>query len=80
LWLERLSAAFLAAVFVGIVIPSIRGEGSLLRSRAVVVSAYVAIATAPLLLIVLGQRRLGVLRVAGWLLLCLLLVAVIAFP
>jgi len=79
LWLERLSAAFLAAVFVGIVLPSIRGKGSLLESRDVVVSAYVAIAIVPLLLIVIGQRRLRVLRVAGWFLLCLLLVAVIAF-
>jgi uncharacterized membrane protein YhaH (DUF805 family) len=62
-----------------IVLPGIRGEGSLLESRAVAVSAYVAIAIVPLLLIVLGQRRLRALRVTGWLLLCLLLLAVIAF-
>jgi len=64
---------------VAIVLPGVRGEGSLLESRGVVVSAYVAIAIVPLLLIVLGQRRLRALRLTGWFLLCLLLVAVIAF-
>jgi hypothetical protein len=63
----------------GIVLPSVRGEGTLLESRGVVELVYVAIAVVPLLLIVLGQRKLRALRVAGWFLLCLLLVAVIAF-
>jgi hypothetical protein len=79
LLLERLSAACLAGFFVMVVLPSVRGGSTLLESRGVVVSAYVAIAIVPLLLIVLGQRGLRALRVSGWFLLCVLLVAAIAF-
>jgi Mn2+/Fe2+ NRAMP family transporter len=79
LWLERLTAACLAGVFVAVVFPSVRGGNGLLGSRGVVASVYVAVASVPLLLIVLGGRRLRALRIAGWLLLCLLLAAAIAF-
>lgn len=77
MWLELLTAACLSGVFLAVVLPSVRG-GSLLGSRGVVASVYVAMASVPLVLIGLGGRRLR-LRVAGWLLLCLLLAAVIAF-
>lgn len=77
LLLERWSAACLGSLYLMAVLPNIRGGRTFLQSWGVVASVYVAIAFVPLLLIVIGQRKLWVLRVAGWLMLCALAFAVI---
>ncbi len=75
--LELSVAAGLAGFFLMVVLPGIHGGRTFLESRSVAVSAYVAIALVPLLLIVLAQRRLPALRIVGWSVLCALVVAAI---
>jgi hypothetical protein len=71
LWAERVVATLLALLVLAVLAPDVAGEGG----RAVaVVATYSVVAFALVGCIVVGQRRSRGLRVAGWVLLLIMVV------
>jgi len=66
-------ALALAAAVLAIVLPNIQ------HGHWLAIGAYAAVAVLPVLLILVGQARRPILRITGWCLLILLVLAAVAF-